>query len=237
MKAVILAGGKGTRLAPYTSVLPKPLVPVGEMPILEIVVRQLIAAGFDEIVITLGHLGELIRAFFLAQKRLSAQVRIRFVQEEEPTGTAGSLTLVPGLDETFLAMNGDVLTSLDYRRLLAFHREHGAALTIAGYRKEVRIDLGVLELDAAGTRVQGYVEKPRFEYPVSMGVYVYEPRALAHIPRDAYFDFPSLVLKLLEAGESVACYPSEDLWLDIGRPDDHAQAQRLFEERRQAFGV
>lgn len=237
MKAVILAGGKGTRLAPYTTVLPKPLVPVGDMPILEIVVRQLIAAGFDEIVITLGHLGELIRAFFLAHRSLAERVRISFVDEEQPTGTAGSLTLVPGLDTTFLAMNGDILTTLDYARLLAWHRESGAALTIAGYDKQVNIDLGVLELDGAGTMVRGYVEKPRFTYPVSMGIYIYEPRVLAHIPRGQYFDFPSLVLRLLECGEPVACYRSADRWLDIGRPDDHAEAQRIFERHRQEFGV
>jgi NDP-sugar pyrophosphorylase family protein len=133
-------------------------------------------------------------------------------------------------------MNGDILTSLDYGRLLAYHRAAGAALTIAGYRKEVKIDLGVLELDEGGTRVRGYVEKPRFTYPVSMGIYVYEPRVLCHIPRGCYFDFPSLVLRLLECGEPVACYGSDDLWLDIGRPEDHAEAQRIFLDNRQAFG-
>ena len=237
MKAVILAGGKGTRLAPFTSVLPKPLVPVGEMPILEIVVRQLIAAGCEEIVITLGHLGELIRAFFMGHKTLTAQARITFVDEEEPTGTAGSLTLVPGLDSTFLAMNGDILTTLDYAALMACHRDSGAALTIAGYTKEIQIDLGVLELDAGGTRVRGYIEKPRFTYPVSMGIYVYEPHVLDYIPRGCYFDFPTLVLRLLEKGETVACYPSHDRWLDIGRPEDHAEAQRIFDAHRAEFGI
>jgi NDP-sugar pyrophosphorylase family protein len=237
MKAVILAGGKGTRLAPYTTVLPKPLVPVGDMPILEIVVRQLIAAGFDDIVITLGHLGELIRAFFMSHKTLSSQARISFVDEEQPTGTAGSLTLVPNLDSTFLAMNGDILTTLDYARLMTFHRDTGAALTIAGYTKQVKIDLGVLELDEAGKQVEGYVEKPEFTYPVSMGIYIYEPHVIRHIPRGQYFDFPSLVLRLLKSGEKVACYRSHDRWLDIGRPEDHAQAQEIFEHNRGEFGI
>lgn len=237
MKAIILAGGKGTRLAPYTSVLPKPLVPVGDMPILEIVVRQLIAAGFDDIVITLGHLGELIRAFFAAHKTLTTQARISFVDEEQPTGTAGSLTLVPDLDTPFLAMNGDILTTLDYAQLMAFHRQAGAALTIAGHAKAVKIDLRVLQLDDTGTQVTGYIEKPQYTYPVSMGIYIYEPRVLDQIPRGCYFDFPSLVLRLIASGETVACYPSQARWLDIGRPEDHAEAQRVFEAHRAEFGI
>ncbi len=236
MKAVILAGGKGTRLAPYTTVLPKPLVPVDDMPVLEVVIRQLIRAGFLDITLTLGHLGTLIRAFLEAHQGLTREATVRFVEEEQPTGTAGSLTLVPGLDDTFLVMNGDILTTLDYGRLVECHKRSGAALTIAGHRKHVKIDLGVLHLDPGGTRVVGYEEKPEFDYPVSMGVYVYEPRVLPYIPRDTYFDFPSLVLKLLEAGETVACHPSDDIWLDIGRHEDHAAAQAVFEEHRTQFG-
>lgn len=234
LRAVILAGGRGRRLLPYTSVIPKPLAPVGELPILEIVIRQLIGCGFDRVTLTLGYLGELIRAFFATRHSLTDQITIDFVQEESPTGTAGSLTSVPGLDQTFLVMNGDILTTLDYDALLRFHREQGAALTIAGHRKRVQINLGVLKLDDAG-RVHDYIEKPEYVYPVSMGVYVYEPRALAHIPRDAYFDFPSLVLKLLEAGETVACFESDCRWLDIGRPDDFAEAQAIFEAHRDEF--
>ncbi len=234
-RAVILAGGRGTRLAPYTTVFPKPLVPVGDMPILEIVVRQLIAAGFSSVTLTLGYLGELIRAFFAHHKALSSMIDIQFVQEEQPTGTAGSLTLIPGLDTTFLAMNGDVLTTLDYRALFDYHRRSGAILTIAGHRKRVKIDLGVLELDEGSGTVCGYLEKPEYVYPVSMGVYVYEPGALEYIPPDRYFDFPSLVLKLLEHGEKVACYENDAIWLDIGRPEDYAHAQQVFEEHSKQF--
>ncbi len=235
MKAVILAGGKGTRLAPYTHVLPKPLVPVGDMPILEIVIRQLIDAGFDDITLTLGHLGEIIRAFLAARREFASRATIRFVDEVEPTGTAGSLALVPGLDETFLAMNGDVLTSLDYRSLVDHHRRAGAALTIAGHRKEVRIDLGVLQLDERG-QLTDYIEKPEYTFPVSMGVYVYEPGVLQHIPPGGYFDFPALVHALLAAGERVVCYESRDLWLDIGRHEDHALAQQVFAANQGKFG-
>lgn len=235
MKAVILAGGKGARLLPYTTVLPKPLVPVGDMPILEVVIRQLISAGFTEIVITLGHLGELIRAFFLAHPSLTEDIRIEFVQETEPTGTAGSLTLVPHLDKPFLTMNGDILTTLDYRELVEHHRENGADLTIACHRKHVTIDLGVLTVEDG--RVTDYTEKPAFTYPVSMGVYVYDPSVLRFIPKNTYLDFPTLVLRLLEAGRPVAVYETDCQWLDIGRHEDHAEAQRVFENHREEFGV
>jgi NDP-sugar pyrophosphorylase family protein len=235
MKAVVLAGGRGTRLAPYTTVLPKPLVPVGEVPILEIVLRQLIAAGITDVTLSLGHLAELIQAFLSQRKALADRLNLSFLVEDEPLGTAGPLRRIEGLDSTFLVMNGDVLTTLDFGRLIAFHREQGAALTIAGHQKCVKIDLGVLQLDAGGTRVEGYAEKPEHLYPVSMGVYVYEPRALAAIPPEGHYDFPELVLKLIAQGEAVACYRNDDIWLDIGRPSDHARAGEVFAAHRDAF--
>lgn len=236
MRAVILAGGRGTRLRPYTSVLPKPLVPVGDLPILEIIIRQLAAAGISPITLTLGYLGELIRAFFASRQSLTSLVEIDFVQEEKPTGTAASLKLVPGLSETFLVMNGDVLTSLDYNRLIDFHRASGAVLTIAGYAKRVDVDMGVMQLDPGQAWVRGYSEKPHFIYPVSMGVYVYEPEALGYIPADDYFDFPSLVHRLLAAGKPVACQMHDGIWLDLGRPDDLARAQEVFLESYSELG-
>lgn len=239
MKAVILAGGRGTRLAPYTMVFPKPLVPIGDKPILEIIVRQLIAAGFTSVTMTLGYLGELIRAFFANHNKLSNLIDLQFVDEEQPTGTAGSLTMVTDLTETFLVMNGDVLTTLDYKTLLDYHRTSGALLTIAGHQKQVKIDLGVLQLhrDNGYSEVCGYIEKPEYVYPVSMGVYVYEPRVLEFIPKNEYFDFPSLVLELIEKGEKVACYENDALWLDIGRPEDYANAQQLFEQNFDKFNL
>jgi NDP-mannose synthase len=233
MKAVILAGGRGTRLAPYTTILPKPLVPVGNIPILEVIIRQLIAGGFESVTLTLGHLGELIRAFFAAHKTLSRRIDLQFVDEEQPTGTAGSLRLVPDLPDTFLVMNGDVLTTIDYSRLIGFHRRSGAWLTIASHRKQVNIDLGVLQLQDG--EVIGYLEKPEYIYPVSMGIYVYDRRALEYIPPNQHFDFPELVLKLLFHKKKVACFESDAVWLDIGRREDYASAQDVFEKNQDQF--
>lgn len=234
MRAVILAGGRGRRLQPFTSIIPKPLVPVGEHPILEIVLRQLVAAEFSRVTLTLGHLGELIQAFVAGRPALVEGIDIDYVTEPEPTGTAGSLALVPGLDDTFLVMNGDILTDLDYGALVRHHREQGNALTIAGCTKAVRLDLGVLALDGE-MRVIDYIEKPEFTRTVSMGVYVYEPEVLEHIPCGAYLDFPDLVLRLIEAERRVGCFQSEGIWLDIGTPEDHEHAQRLFDGHRERF--
>lgn len=232
MKAVILAGGRGTRLAPYTAVFPKPLVPIGERPIIDIILRQLGRFGFTDVTISLGHLGHLISAYY-ANGALPG-LKIEYVVEKEALGTAGSLALVSGLDSTFLAMNGDILTNIDYRALVEHHRASGAALTIASHSKEVRIDLGVLELDGAG-RLTGYREKPVERFPVSMGIYVYEPRMLRFITPGEYLDFPTLVLRGLAAGEKICAYRSDALWLDIGRREDYEEALRLYAERQEAF--
>lgn len=237
MRAVILAGGRGRRLEPYTSVLPKPLAPVGDRPILEIVIRQLRKAGFRRITLALGHLGELIQAFFASRKHLLDGIELDFVTEAVPSGTAGPLRLVEGLDSTFLVMNGDILTTLDYAALITAHRDSGNALTIAARQQEVALDLGVLTLDQAGERVTGYDEKPVLHFPVSMGVNVYEPRALGYLPAEGYFDFPSLVLRLIAAGEPVGCYRSDCLWLDLGRPEDFPRAQEVIEVEPSRFGL
>ena len=152
-------------------------------------------------------------------------INLSFVEEDEPTGTAGSLKLIPGLDHTFLVMNGDLLTDLDFNALLDFHREQKAVLTIGTHVRKVKLEYGLLELD--GTRVVNYYEKPETVHHVSMGIYVYEPAALEFIP-PGYFDFPTLVLKLLERKQRVCSYVTDCLWLDIGRPDDYARAQQIF---------
>jgi NDP-sugar pyrophosphorylase family protein len=159
LRAVILAGGKGVRLRPFTVNFPKPLVPLGDDPILEVLMKRLLAFGITDITLTLGHLAELIKAYFHTHNRLTTQIRLRYVEEEEPTGTAGSLASVPDLDDTFLVMNGDLLTDLDFDALVSFHRQHGAVLTIAAHRRRVKIDLGVLERGDS-YRVIGYHEKP-----------------------------------------------------------------------------
>ncbi len=233
---VILAGGKGTRLRPFTASFPKPLVPLGHMPILEVVLRQLRANGFRNVTLSLGHLAELIRAYVAAHEWIERDLDVSFIHEDTPSGTAGSLSRVPGLTGTFVAMNGDVLTDLDYAALVQSHQESGAALTIAAHAKKVRIDLGVLEAGEDG-RLTGYIEKPTRAYDVSMGVYVYDARVLKYIPQDTYLDFPTLVENLLAAGEHVNVHRNDAFWLDIGRPDDYAQAQEIFEKSPETFGI
>ena len=233
---VVLAGGKGTRLRPFTASFPKPLVPLGDMPILEVVLRQLAMHGFRDVTLSLGHLAELIEAYVGSSPWVSSALDVSTITETTPSGTAGSLTRVPGLDRTFLVMNGDVLTDLDYADLVRQHKASGAALTIAAHTKDVQIDLGVLETTDHGELV-GYIEKPTQHYDVSMGVYVYEPSVLAHIPEGEYLDFPTLVQKLLAAGETVRVHRNPAFWLDIGRPDDYARAQDIFETQPEIFGI
>lgn len=234
MRAVILAGGKGQRLRPYTTVLPKPLMPIGDMPILEVVLRQLKAAGVTRVTMAVGYLAELLQAFFGDGRRLGLQIDYSF--EDKPLGTVGPLALIPALadEREFLMMNGDVLTTIDYGQLVERHRASGAEITIATYRREVKIDFGVIETDAAGM-LSGYVEKPRFDYRVSMGIYCFSPGVLRELRAGDYCDFPDLVKRLVAAGRKVASYPFEGYWLDMGRPDDYATAIEEFESRRHEF--
>jgi NDP-sugar pyrophosphorylase family protein len=228
MRAIIMAGGKGTRLAPYTTAFPKPLVPVGDMPIVEIVVRQLVAAGVTQVTLAVGHLAELIRAFFSAHELADM---IEYSHERAPLGTVGPLAQIAGLEAPFLVMNGDILTTLDYRDLMGYHEEHKAWLTIASHERRMDVDFGILKLSGSHTVVD-YLEKPTHSYRVSMGIYMFDPRVLEYIPRGERFDFPDLVKALLADGRPVAAYPFEGLWLDIGRPDDYARANEVFEQMR-----
>jgi NDP-sugar pyrophosphorylase family protein len=232
MKAVILAGGKGRRLAPYTTVLPKPLMPIGDVPILEVVVRQLRHAGFDEITMAVGYLAELLMVYFGDGSKFG--VHIHYSREEHPLGTAGPLSLVKGLDEPFLMMNGDLLTTLNYRAMWEQHRLNGAIATLATYQRNVKIDLGVVETDDEHW-VRGYTEKPIYHYTVSTGVYVFNPAVLQYIPIQTRMDLPELVLKLLADGHRIAAYPLEGYWLDIGRHDDYERAIFEFEHHRAEF--
>ncbi len=232
MKAVILAGGKGTRLAPYTKILPKPLMPIGDMPVLEVLIRQLKRAGVDEVILTVGHLAGLLRAFFNDGKDFD--VKISYSYEDHPLGTAGPLSMVEGLNDTFVVMNGDVLTNLRIGNLVKFHKEQGAAATIAMHKRKVKVDLGVI-LCNGGPEVVGYIEKPTYDYSVSMGIYVFEPRVLSYIPCGEYLDFPNLVHKLLGAREKVVGYSFDGYWQDLGRPDDYEQANLDFEKMHSDF--
>jgi NDP-sugar pyrophosphorylase family protein len=225
MKAVVLAGGKGTRLAPYTRILPKPLMPIGDMPILEILLRQMKRDGVDEVILTVGYLSELLRRFF--QDGSQYGIPIRYSYEERPLGTAGPLSLIDGLDDTFVVTNGDVLTTLDFRELIEFHRAQEAIATIAMHERKVQIDLGVIHLDG-DHRIDNYIEKPSMDYKVSMGMYVFEPAVLQYIPKGEHLDFPDLVLKLISAGEHVVGFPFDGYWQDLGNPEEYRQASEEF---------
>lgn len=232
MRAIILAGGKGRRLAPYTINFPKPLVPVGNMPILEIVVRQLKASGFTHITLAVGHLAELLMSYFGDGSKWG--VTIDYSREEKPLGTVGPLKLIDDLPEKFLVMNGDVLTTLKYDSLFEQHTRSNADLTIACYRANTKIDLGVIEFDSR-MEVTGYREKPVLPYDVSMGVYVFNRSVLETFTQDQYMDLPTIVNNLVSNHGTVKVYLSDHEWLDIGRPSDYAKASERFEELRHEF--
>jgi NDP-sugar pyrophosphorylase family protein len=232
MKAVVLAGGKGTRLAPYTKILPKPLMPIGDMPILEVMLKQMKRAGITDVVLTVGHLANLLRTFFMDGRQWG--MNISYSYEEKPLGTAGPLSLIQGLDSTFLVTNGDVLTTLDLGDLAAYHKSQGGIATIAVHQRQVRIDLGVVQWNG-NNRINGYIEKPTYDYTVSMGIYVFEPEVMKFIPFNVYLDFPELVLKMIAAGEKVVGYPYDGYWMDLGRPDDYDQAAEDFAVMREQF--
>jgi NDP-mannose synthase len=235
-RAVILAGGKGSRLGPYTTILPKPLLPVGDRAVLDVVVHQLRDHGFMDLTLAVGYLSHLVQAVMGDGSKYG--VRIDYHIEEEPLGTIGPLATIDGLDETFLVMNGDVLTALNYAELVDIHRESGNLLTIASHRRIVKADYGVLHVDETEGphhRVTGFEEKPEMPYVVSMGVYVLEPRVLDYIQDDEYLDLPDLVLRLLDNDERVGSYPYDGYWLDIGRHEDYERAIVEFEQLRPMF--
>lgn len=225
MKAVILAGGRGTRLAPFTDVLPKPLVPLGDRPVLDHIIGRLHEHGFDDIVLAVGHRAESLRAHYGDGQRFG--VSIRYSQEDTPLGTAGPLGIVPGLDAPFLVMNGDVVTDLDLTDFVRQHAQAEVLCTVAVTRREVPIDLGVIEFDAR-QRVVAYIEKPVHQYHASMGLYLFEPRVRDYIPAHQRLDLPALIQNLVAAGETVRCHPFSGYWRDIGSPADYAQAQSDF---------
>ncbi len=235
MRAVILAGGKGKRLKPYTTVFPKPLMPINDKPILEIVIRQLKSCGIDNITLAVGHLSELIMAFFGDGSKFG--VKIKYSREDVPLGTVGGLGFLKDeLDEPFLIMNGDVLTTLDFPDLVNYHKGNEAAATIALNKRSIYIDFGVIELDNSNSIV-GYNEKPKIDYIVSMGVYVFDPKVLKYIRPNEYLDFPDLIKKLISFGETVKGYIYDGYWLDIGRPDDYERANNEIDEIYGKLGI
>ena len=233
MRVIILSGGRGVRLAPLTEVIPKPLVPIGGMPILEIVLRQLRAQGFRKITLAVGYMSELLKAYFQDGSRFG--VEIDYSYEKEPLGTAGPLALIDRLDDTFMVMNADVLTNIDYQELVGHHRAQKGVTTIATFEKLTKIDLGVIVKNGDG-RVKDYIEKPSYKHLVSMGIYVFEPQVLELIPKKVYLDFPDLVRILLGKNQPVHYYHFPGYWLDIGRHDDYAKAVEDFEVLKGKMG-
>jgi NDP-sugar pyrophosphorylase family protein len=234
MKAVILAGGKGTRLRPYTTVIPKPLLPVGDYPILEIILLQLKSYGVDEVILAVGYMAQLFQAFFQNGER--SGMKISYSLESEPMGTAGPLSLlIDRMEENFLVMNGDLLTTLNYHSLFEYHCKKKAAATIGLYEREVKIDFGVVELDQ-GNNLHKYIEKPTFKYHVSMGVNAFNSECIRpYLIPGKYLDIPDLMMQLHKDGYPVLCYNEPCYWLDIGREDDYQIANEIFESRLQEF--
>lgn len=231
-RAVILAGGRGTRLRPYTVVLPKPLMPIGEYPILEVIIRQLIRAGFDHITLAVNHQAEIIRAFFQNGERWG--IRIDYSLEEKPLGTMGPLRLLQDLPQDFLVMNGDILTDLDFADFHDRHIAAGNVFTISSMLRQHQIDYGVLDIDA-NHRLSGFREKPSVAYEVSMGVYMVNAQVLPRIPTDRSYGFDELMLDLLAGGSPAAVRSFSGYWLDIGRPDDYARAIEEFDSMKSRF--
>jgi len=232
-QAVILAGGRGARLAPFNTVLPKPLMPLGEVSVLEIVLRRLDRAGFDEAILATGYLSEIIEAFC---KSLGPKLRLdlRFVREEEPRGTVGPLRGLSGLEEHFLLMNGDVLTDLPFDRVLEAQRGRGSIATLAVAEREVVIDFGILSVDPDGS-VSRYTEKPTLRHLVSLGVYAFSREILEWIPASGKFDLPDLVQLLIEGNRRVNTYPFKGYWKDIGRIEDYESAKEDFLRNPERF--
>lgn len=231
MQAIILAGGKGTRLKPFTINFPKPLVPLEDIPILEVVLRQLRHYGFTDIVLAVNHLAELIMAFFGNGKKLG--LNITYSVEDKELGTAGPLTIIEQLENNFLVMNGDILTTINYDDLYQYHIRNSNDATISAYKKEIKIDLGVLEIENGDFK--NYIEKPTYYFDVSMGIYVFNKSVVSLIPKGEKMDMPELILKLKQSNKKIKCYSNDYYWLDIGRVDDYEKAIEIFSDRKRDF--
>lgn len=235
MRAILLAGGLGTRLKPYTTLVPKPLVPIGgEVSIIEIVIRQLVRRGFTHVTIAVNHLAELIMAFLGDGSRWG--VKVDYSVESEPLGTIGPLTLVPDLPEHFLVMNGDILTDFDYASFLRGHEARGNAVSVASFQRDTKIDFGVLEYDAEG-RLTAFREKPVLRFDVSMGIYALSRLVIEGLPKGKKYGFDDLMLDSLRDGQTVHILPFQGLWLDVGRPDDYDTVNETYAELKPRLGL
>lgn len=217
MQAVILSGGEGARLKPYTTILPKPLMPIGNKAVLELVLLQLKNAGFKEYVFSVGYLAELIEAYFRNGSKWG--VRIRYSRENKPLGTAGPLSIIDKLDDNFLVMNGDILCDINYRDLYKRHCRQKGDITLCSYKKKIKIDLGVLNIQ--NNKLSDYIEKPEYMFQVSMGIYMLNKRIIKHIPKNKKYDFPALIKDKLNTSVRMNIYRFRGQWYDIGRIDDY----------------
>lgn len=224
-RAVILAGGKGTRLKPYTISLPKPLVPIGDMPILEIIIRKLSKSGFDHITITVNHMADIIRAYFNDGNKWG--VKIDYSLESKPLSTMGPLKLIKDLPENFLIMNGDVLTDIDFNEFYNYHVNNDNIFTVSAFSREQKVDYGVLEI-GIDNKLVNFIEKPTNRYNVSMGVYMANKRILDYIPENQFYGFDHLMLDLITQNLPATVKIHSGYWLDIGRPDDYEKACNDF---------
>lgn len=227
--AVILAGGRGTRLRPYTIAMPKPLVPVGEFPIMEIIIQQLVNNGFKKIILTVNHQADLIKAYFIDRKKWN--IDISYSLEDKPLGTMGPLTLINDLPDNFLVMNGDILTDLKFSAFLQQHVEENNMFTISGYRRTHRVEYGVLYADD-NKQLIDFKEKPELDYLVSMGVYAVSKDILKYIPKGEYYGFDTLMRDLIAKNMQVKIETYGGYWLDIGNPKDYEKANDDFESMR-----
>jgi NDP-mannose synthase len=221
-KAIILAGGKGTRLKPYTTVIPKPLVPIGERAILQILMERLKKYGFTDLTLCVNHMADLIMAFLGNGKKYG--VKVEYSLEDKPLSTVAPIKLIKNLPQHFLVMNGDLLTDLDFRELFKYHIQKKALFTVATYERKVKIDFGVIEMNKQNNTATGFVEKPEYDYNVSMGIYVFNKDVLKYVPKNIPFGFDNLMLTLLEKKIPINLFPYKGYWLDIGRPDDYEKA-------------
>ncbi len=231
-RAVILAGGKGTRLKPYTISLPKPLVPVGDMPIIEIIIRQLAKNGFNHITITINHMADIIKAFCGDGSKWG--ILIDYSLEDKPLSTMGPLKLIRNLPEDFLVMNGDVLTDLNFETFYDEHLKSKNIFTISAYSRFQKVDYGVLEV-GENNKLIDFVEKPINRYNVSMGVYMANKRILEFIPENQAYGFDFLMLDLIRFKNPASVKVHNGYWLDIGRPDDYEKACNDFENKSLIF--
>ena len=234
MKVLIMVGGKGTRLRPYTNNIPKALLPIGDRPILEIILYQLKSAGVEEVTLAVGHLSQLFEAFFQDGSRLG--LKINYLYEEKALGTAGAIAFgIDSLGEDFIVMNGDVLTTLDYKKMFDYHKKENSAATIATYKREVKLDFGVIKSNSKG-KLESYQEKPKLLFDFGMGVNIVNAKTVTpYLKKGEYLDIPDLMIKLVKNNHSVSCYNEKCFWLDMGRPEDYDKANEAFEKKKKDF--